>query len=343
MISIIVPVYNVENYLETCLNSLIGQTYRDIEIICVDDGSQDKSGYILSDYAKKDSRIKVITQKNEGIASARNRGLKEVRGEWIMFVDSDDWIDATVCDKALSLATKHNSDVVLWSYTRELTTGKSTPRPLLNKDKLFDEKNIRSLHRQIVGPVDAELSDPSLLHSWGTVWGKLYSRDVIRKVQFTDIKIVGSAEDVLFNIEVFTHVKRAFYINEPMYHYRKTRRSLTGSYNKHLNERWINLYTEMQNVIASYNLSPDFYTALNSRIALGLIGQGLNECKSTLNPRSKIDKIRHIITQEHYQSAISELPLKYFPPHWYLFFWSAKNSKASILYILLAIMNRYFI
>lgn len=338
MISIIVPVYNVEHCLAMCLDSLLKQTYHNIEVVCVNDGSQDKSGSILEEYSKRDHRLKVITQENSGIASARNRAMGEAKGEWIMFVDSDDWIDVTTCERAMALITHSDTDVVLWAYIREFANGKNAPRFLMERDKLFDGKNIHSLHRLIIGPVEAELSDPTLLHSWGTVWGKLYSRNVISTTKFVDTTVVGSAEDVLFNIEVFTQVKRAYYVNETMYHHRKSRKSFTGGYNKNLNERWENLYSMMSDIIAEYDLPPDFYSALNSRIALGLIGQGLNECKSSQNIRGKINKIKQIITQKQYRLAVQDLPLKYFPLHWRLFFWAAKNGKANILYILLLLL-----
>lgn len=335
MVSIIVPVYNVEHYLPTCLDSLLSQTYKDIEVICVNDGSSDGSANVLSHYADKDNRLKVITQPNSGIASARNRAMEEARGEWVMFVDSDDWIDTNTCEKAISLIVEYQVDVVLWAYTKELKDGKNASRSLLNEDKLFDENSIRLLHRHMIGPVDAELSDPNLLHSWGTVWGKLYSRSVISGIRFVDTKIIGSAEDALFNIEVFNRVKRAFYINEIMYHYRKYGESFTGNYNKGLNERWLNLYTMISDIIINNNLPPDFNMALYNRIALGLIGQGINECKSPKKMQDKIQAIKYIISENQYNIAVQNLPLKYLPLHWYLFFWAAKNGKAWVLYFLL--------
>lgn len=332
------PVYNAENYLEVCLDSLLKQTYTDIEVVCIDDGSQDSSSSILAEYSKKDNRLKVITQENEGIASARNRGIEEARGEWIMFVDSDDWIDIATCERAIAIVENYSVDVVLWAYTREFPNGKKSPRYLMNSDKLFDEENIQSLHRLMVGPIGAELRDPTLLHSWGTVWGKLYSRNVISKTKFVDTKIVGSAEDVLFNIEVFTRVKRAFYINDAMYHYRKSDKSFTGGHNNNLNGRWVNLYKMMSDIII--DLPADFQKAFNNRIALGIIGQGLNECRSSRNKKDKIGVIKQIITQKQYRAAVKDLPLRYFPLHWLIFFWAAKNGKARILYNLLQIMNR---
>lgn len=340
MISIIVPVYNAEHYLTTCLDSLLKQTYCNIEVICVNDGSQDHSGTILSDYSKKDARLKVITQSNRGIAATRNRAIEEATGEWIMFVDSDDWLDLTTCERAMNLITTTDADVILWAYTREFKNGKDAPRFLMDRDELFDEKNIQSLHRQIIGPIGTELRDPTLLHSWGTVWGKLYSRDVISESRFVDTNIVGSAEDVLFNIEVFTRVKRAYYLNETLYHYRKSDKSFTGGHNPQLNERWVNLYSNMSDIIDEHNLPYDFRIALDNRIALGLIGQGINECRSSRNVHGKIDVIKQIISQKQYYTAVHNLQLKYLPPHWRIFFWAAKNRRVNILYVLLLIVNR---
>ena len=112
-ISIIVPVYNVEDYLTKCLDSLVCQTYKDIKIICVNDGSTDGSGKILSDYAKKDKRISVINKKNGGLSSARNAGLKECNTEYVLFCDSDDFFDKDMCKEMLYTIEHDNSDVAV--------------------------------------------------------------------------------------------------------------------------------------------------------------------------------------------------------------------------------------
>lgn len=111
-ISVIVPVYNVEDYLEECINSILGQTYKNLEIILVDDGSTDNSSKICDIYEKKDKRIKVIHKENGGLSSARNEGLKYRTGEYISFVDSDDFIDKTMYEKLYSAIKKYDADVV---------------------------------------------------------------------------------------------------------------------------------------------------------------------------------------------------------------------------------------
>ena len=120
-ISIIVPVYNVEEYLEKCIESLIGQTYTNIEIIFVYNKSTDNSLQKLQQYQKKDSRILIVEKENEGVSVARNRGLNLATGEYIMFVDSDDWIDLDNCEKALKTIEEEQADILMWSYVREFS------------------------------------------------------------------------------------------------------------------------------------------------------------------------------------------------------------------------------
>lgn len=117
-ISIIVPVYNVEEYLPKCLDSLINQTLKDIEIICINDGSTDSSGEILEKYSKKDSRLKVITQSNQGVSAARNNGVEIAKGEYIGFVDSDDWVDADFYEKLYTTAKQYSADIAAADMVR---------------------------------------------------------------------------------------------------------------------------------------------------------------------------------------------------------------------------------
>lgn len=118
LISVIVPVYNIENYIERCLNSLQAQSMKDIEIIIIDDGSTDRSGQICDAFAEKDSRFKVIHKNNEGLSAARNDGLDISRGKYIMFVDGDDWVDPKFCEDPYNVVIETNSEIVIfeWAY-----------------------------------------------------------------------------------------------------------------------------------------------------------------------------------------------------------------------------------
>lgn len=123
-VSVIVPVYKVEPYLRQCLDSLIGQTKQEIEIILIDDGSPDNCGQICEEYAKKDSRIKVFHQENQGLAQTRNNGLEASTADYIMFVDSDDWVAPTFCEQAYQLITEKHADMVIFEYS-QIKAGKA--------------------------------------------------------------------------------------------------------------------------------------------------------------------------------------------------------------------------
>jgi glycosyltransferase EpsH len=346
MISIIVPVYNVERHLGECLASLAAQTRCEVEVICVDDGSTDAGGSICDAWAKNSEAtatgapvFRVIHKLNEGLAAARNDGLAVARGEWIMFVDADDYLDPDTCHRALAAANDHRADIVLWSYAREFANGRTSVRRLAAGDRLFEGEAMRALHRLVVGPVGNEVRDPSLLHSWGTAWGKLYRRETIGEVRFVDTRVIGT-EDALFNVEVFGRAARAFHIDRPMYHYRKSESSLTANHNARLEEGWARLHAMIGDAIDNGGWGEDFHRALDNRVALAIISRGINELYSPRVWSEKIAEIRRFISSDEYRRAIVRLPLRRLPIHWRLFFAAARSQRAATLLWLVRAIER---
>ena len=124
LVSVIVPNYNVERYVRKCLDSLRGQTLREIEVICIDDGSTDESGRIVDEYAKEDERLRVIHTENRGLSAARNRGIDEARADWLMFVDSDDWVDPDFCKVPYEAAIENQADLVIFAVCKVTRLGR---------------------------------------------------------------------------------------------------------------------------------------------------------------------------------------------------------------------------
>lgn len=341
-VSFIVPVYNVEKYLPKCLESILSQTHRNIEVIMIDDASPDKCAEITERYMKNDERIKLIRQENTGLSGARNTGLKHVTGDWIIFVDSDDWIDSDTCENALAAARDNDVQAVLWGYVREYAD-RSLEKHIFSGDVHFSGESMRQLHRRFVGLFGSELSAPEDADSVVTAWGKMYKADLILNsdVRFTERKLIGSTEDALFNMALFGLVKNAVYIDKCMYHYRKDNDvSLTRKYNDNLYRGWQHLYDLMGNYIASNSLGKDFETALLNRIAFGAIGLGLNE---TTNPDGVFKQIRNLkkfLSAERYRKAYKQLELKYFPIHWKAFFLCCKLNFASGLFVLIKVIQK---
>ena len=337
-VSIIVPVYNVERYLRQCLDSLVNQTYQNIEIICVDDGSTDASSEILTEYALKNSKVRVIRQENSGLSVARNVGFSFATGEYVMYVDSDDWIDVCACEKAVFKAEEHAADLVMWPYIREFPDH-SAPKAIFSEEKTFHAAECRELQRRMIGLLGTELANPENADALCTVWGKLYLRELIAQndIHFTDLQRIGTYEDGLFNLHYLAHVKNATYIPDYLSHYRKNS-GMTSKYRKELAAQWKNLFSDMRGYIEKGGYGSDFEQALNNRISLSIIGLGLNAV--ALTNRKALAEIRNILSDKEYRAAVKTLPMRYFPPHWWVFFACCKLDFSVGVFVLLKCMER---
>lgn len=211
-ISIIIPVYNVERLLARCLDSLINQTLREIEIICVDDGSNDNSLNILKEYAQKDSRIIVVSQENQGPSIARNRGMKIATGEYIGFVDGDDWVDLDFFEKLYETAKKYEADIACASVLRKFKSGRKRQKVLIEKEEV------------IISP-SKKFKVTGTPH-FSYVWNKIYRRTALqrRKIEF---KTGVFFEDIDFTIRALYYLQRLVTVPGVSYYYWVNTQSIT--------------------------------------------------------------------------------------------------------------------
>lgn len=213
LISVIIPVYNVEKYIRRCLDSVLAQEGVSLEVILVDDGSTDSSGAICEEYAKKDGRIRVLHQKNGGLSSARNAGLAVAGGEYVGFVDSDDWIAKDMYAYLLRLIQTFHADVSVCDYKR---TGRPC-RPDRRKESLTvrqGEGLDRLFYRMDGGK------------SFFSVWNRLYKREVLEGVTFLEGEI---NEDVYFTYEIYGKAGKIIFSNLQKYFYFTGRETITHS------------------------------------------------------------------------------------------------------------------
>lgn len=214
MISIIVPIYNVERYIVQCLESLVNLTpveNNDIEIILIDDGSTDKSGKIADDYASHYSNFYVYHTENHGLAAARNYGIDKSRGEWIMFVDSDDWVDPSFCIIPFQISVKYDADLVLFNYF------------IVNSDN--------SKHKQRTKSFGSIVSREEAIE-YGAVnaWSKLYRRELFDGIRFPEGHVY---EDLATTHKVIYKAKRIVIIDDPLVYYNRFRQnSITNTLTK---------------------------------------------------------------------------------------------------------------
>lgn len=205
-ISIFVPVYNVEKYVEKCIQSLINQSYKNIEIILVDDGSNDRSNKIIDEYAKVDSRILTIHQKNKGVSAARNAGLKVATGEYVGFVDPDDYVDYQMYETMLKKIELNMSDLAVCGFSKVTE--------LSDKEEIFEIKDELLSPKKCVEDLFDFRGGYAIKPS---VWNKLFRRDKIGDLKFDEN--IGISEDLKFVVQYIlkcnsiVYVKQAFYKN----------------------------------------------------------------------------------------------------------------------------------
>ena len=249
-VSIIVPVYNVENYLERCINSLRNQTLEDIEVILVDDSSTDSSLEICNRMALEDSRIKVIHKENEGAGFARNTALQIVTGEYIGFLDSDDFVDADMFKTLYDKAEEYGSDLVMSGvlfvdgnmFSEE---GECIRKTYFDEDTHFEtEEDLKKLRMGIVGATPDDNDDSKYGMS---IWKNLFKAEIIKQNNITfQSEREMLSEDALFMIDYIACIKKATGINEAFYNYCRNEASISKSYKKDRFEKSLVFVNEVQ-------------------------------------------------------------------------------------------------
>lgn len=216
LISIVVPVYNVEQYIEQCIDSILQQTYSNIEIILVNDGSTDSSGEICERYAKKDKRIKLIQKKNGGLSDARNYGIVAAKGRYIGCVDSDDWIEADMYEKLYKACIDNDADISVCGHFREY----------VNKTVLYEQKyEILSANQALEKLIRGEE-----LHDHA--WSKLYKKFLFNEIEYPVGKLY---EDVRTTYKLIAKSSKVISIPNPLYHYRQRKGSIAhGDFNENV-------------------------------------------------------------------------------------------------------------
>lgn len=203
LISVILPIYNVEKYLEKCVDSLINQTYKNIEIILVDDGSPDNCGKICDDFAKKDKRIKVIHKQNGGISSARNAGMKIAKGKYFSFIDSDDLVSLDFYESLFNLIIKYDADISVCDYLKIYSYDFEVPEI---KEEILEYTN------ETFAPLFNLKNHPYPV----TAWNKLYKKELFDGIEYTEDKV---HEDEGTTYKVCDRAKKIVYTNRQLYYY----------------------------------------------------------------------------------------------------------------------------
>ena len=314
-LSIIVPVYNTEKYLKRCLDSIVNQTLNNIEIIIVDDGSKEECAVLCDEISKTDSRIRVIHKENGGLGFARNSGIEAATGEYIGFVDSDDYIEGEMYETLYNTAKKHNADICLSGIcfvggNMFSECGGDTKKSYFEEDTVFEKEDMKKL---LLGVVGAQPHEPDDSRYGVSVCKNIFKTSAIRegKLEFLSERKILS-EDTLFMVDFIKSSKSAVGIPGAYYCYCRNEDSLSKSYNKERFEKSIVFLDELEKRIAD-TIEKKEYKIYLDRLTQGfgriLCSQEIMHARDKKIRYSHLKKrLKEICTQEKIKTVLKTYP-----------------------------------
>lgn len=309
-VSVVVPIFNTRQYLPQCVDSLLGQTLDDIEIILVDDGSPDGAGEVADAYASCHRNIRVVHQPNEGLGPARNVGIHRCMGDYVAFVDSDDWVEPTMYERLYGKAMESGSDIVVSGHC-DVTNGRKTfvkPHPLAGRT-LEDKQDILGVRRELYGHAPGDAAVESFPMS---VCMSLYRRSFIESCGLAFRNALS--EDTLFNLDAYGSARRISFVGSTDYCYRKDDQS---SITKTFSREKLGLYSDFVDALAALaRMEPDSEdcmlrvrrTAVDyARLYVGLVAT------SDLAPREQRSEVLGLIDSTMFRSYCMGFPINTLP------------------------------
>ena len=322
MISVIIPVYNVEKYVAKCLDSVIAQTYRDLEIIIVDDGATDSSGKICDEYASKDERIQVIHKSNGGLSSARNAALDIATGEYIAFVDSDDYLALEAFEKCHTKLVETGADVCMFSHCTINDAG-CTPHNLPLEKDFYSTNEVKDfILPKFFGKTDADAELE------GFVCRQIFKKEIIGELRFRSEREYF-AEDIVFDLEVYGKVSSFCIVNEPLYYYRYVTTSLSNKYRENLFQKLQKLLELMDEIATKNNLDGVRERILRCAFRFALYGCRNLKNAAMLTKKEKIAGIRTVAYDKYVQEAVRTI--SYSSKKEKIFAWLLKKKAARLI------------
>lgn len=336
-ISIIIPIYNVEKYLDRCIQSVIQQKIKNIEIILVDDESPDNCPIICENYKSRYPNIKVIHKKNGGLGYARNSGLEVCEGEYVAFLDSDDFVSENMFKDLYEYATENNLDICYCGYY--LYHNKNHIEPKINGNKPYictSKQSIREMILDIVGSTPQDKSDVKLLSS--ACLG-IYRQNIFKE---KNIRFVSErefiAEDFIFNINFLSECKRTGYIPKAYYYYCYNSSSLTQTYRHDRFEKELQLYNEIENILTKHGFQEYEYKNRLDRYLLLKLRSCLSQQASYISAYGYKTMYKYgmeIINSKPIKALVQRYPYQYLPCKHKVFFLLIKWKLLTLIFLLL--------
>lgn len=336
-VSIIIPVYNVEPFLDQCVQSVLNQTLKEVEVILVDDGSPDRCPAMCDEYAKRDYRIKVVHKKNGGLGFARNSGLDVAMGEYVAFVDSDDFIASDMMETLYNVAVKYNADEVRGGVIF-YEDGKETIRRDVDKITVFRGKDeVKRFVFDYLGPAPEEYRDCKYMMA---VWLALHSRKVIEEnhIRFTSERQTLS-EDLVFGMDLFPKMNCVVCIPNGFYYYRNNPQSLTHhfSWEKYKRQETLfNIVRERLDAVYSKEEYWPHYLRLKFLSMRNYIATAFSINGNFLEKRALV---KAMLQDNLWHDLFTEYPYSRLPRTKRIYFFLAKHQVTFILFIITKMMK----
>lgn len=295
-ISIVIPIYNVEKYIHRCIESILQQSLIELEIILINDGSTDKCGEICDEYAKIDKRIKVIHKKNEGVSSARNAGIDNARGEYIGFIDADDYIDKNMYKELYNSIKKYNSDIAISSFSF-VKNDAEDPQDVSNKRLIYDKNEAIKNYFNMTYPFN-----------YSFLWNKLFKKELFDGVRLNTNILVQ--EDTEIMLKIYNKSTRVVYIGQSLYFYQLGHGSVTS--NKISKAK----ITTEQAFLEIYNYTVDNLPQFNSKALLKYISYFFNIIIEIIKNYDEYENDYYILIDKlkiNYKKILinKKIPIKY--------------------------------
>lgn len=332
-ISVIVPCYNVEQYLDRCMSSILNQTLKNIEIIMIDDGSPDRCPKMCDNYSKLDHRVKVIHKKNGGLGYARNSGIEIAKGEYLAFVDSDDFIELDMYEKLYSEAIKNDADII-FSNCKFYKKGVSEVRYDVYHDEKFVGDEVKQFLLDYIAPLPEYNHDVKYMMS---VWHAIYRSSVVcnHSIRFMSERNVVS-EDILFNIDVLMQSNCVLYLKDALYNYCLNPQSLAQNISILKNDKFYFLYECIENRI---KFLKDFNYKLHLQrfIIFSLRNILITDYKYCINKNIEWkSQIKRRLNSAFYVQVLTEYPINKMPFKFRLFYSLIRSKNIFLLRIMFA-------
>lgn len=337
LVSVVVPVYNAARTLKKCVGSLTSQTFGNIEILLVNNGSTDDSLEVCKKIANKDSRIKVIDHYEKGVSTARNRGIDESSGDYIMFVDADDWIDANVCEVFANLNSKYNYD--LFCFSALYNKGKKSVKSFLyseNVDLLSPEQK-ESLQIKVLSPQAPVLDYKVNTRFAGSACGKFYKRETLQKNNLRFATETTISEDCLFNTLALDYFCRIGYTKDSFYYYEQHDDSAQNSYRPNSDKYFGFVIKRIQKWLAESRKDQRFIDAANCLFVhylFGVMKEDIFHKDSKLSFIKRKKRLKEILSYKVFYYIVNSVNASYFSVSEQIVLYLMKKKCYSLLSLL---------